>query len=302
MASLIPRSGNRLGGASIASMSLPIDPLASESPQPRTPDERGDGRRRAPGRDSRPGTSAGVEALRNRVYGFNDLSHYGRRDRFIIRAAGVFFYLLIRVICSTLRWEVRGREHLDSILSGEHRPIFTFWHVCILTATWFWRNRGIVVMSSTSRDAEYTGRVIKRFGYGTARGSATRGGGRALAEMAECLENGMEVAFTIDGPRGPAYVAKPGAVTLARHTGQAILPFHIAARRYIELRSWDRLQIPLPFTRAAALIAEPIYVPREATSEEVAAKQAELQSALDRLLRDAEAWRERSKERERAKW
>ena len=106
--------------------------------------------------------------------------------------AGIVFYLLIRLICSTLRWEVRGREHLDSILTRGHRPIFTFWHACILSATWFWRNRGIVVMSSTSRDAEYTARVIKRFGYGAARGSATRGGGRALAEMAECLNNGIE--------------------------------------------------------------------------------------------------------------
>ena len=128
--------------------------------------------------------------------------------------------------------------------------------------TWFWRKRGIVVMSSRSRDAEYVGRFIKRFGYGTARGSATRGGGRALAEMAECLSNDMDVGFTINGPRGPAYVAKPGAVTLARHTGQAILPFHIAARRYVELPSWDRLQIPLPFTRAVAIVAEPIYVAR----------------------------------------
>ena len=148
-------------------------------------------------------------------------------------------------------------------------------------------------MSSVSRDAEYTGRVIKRFGYGTARGSATRGGGRGLAEMAHCLDNGIEVAFTIDGPRGPAYVAKPGAVTLARHTGQPILPFHIAASSYIELPSWDRLQIPLPFTRAASFIGAPIYVPRDAASEDIAAKQAALQSALEGLRRDAEAWREK---------
>ena len=89
--------------------------------------------------------------------------------------------------------------------------------MCIFNATWFWRKRGIVVMSSTSRDAEYTARFIKRFGYGTARGSATRGGQRALSEMAACLLNGMDAGFTIDGPRGPAYLAKPGAVTLARH-------------------------------------------------------------------------------------
>lgn len=229
------------------------------------------------------------------MYTFSDISHYRTRDRLIIHAADLFFYSLMSAIYSTLRWDVRGREHLDTVLASGRRPIFTSWHVCILSATWFFRNRGIVVMSSVSRDAEYTGRVIKRFGYGTARGSATRGGGRALAEMAHCLKNGMEVGFTIDGPRGPAYVAKPGAVTLARHTGQAILPFHIAARTYIELPSWDRLQIPLPFTRAASFIGEPIYVPRDATSKEVMAKQVAVQSALDSLRLEAEAWRGRSK-------
>ena len=266
-------------------MSASIDPTDPENQSPTASAREHD---RA-GSKSR--ASIDLTALRDRVYRFGDLSRYTTRDRVIIRAADLFFYLLIRGICSTLRWEVRGREYLDSIVSTGRLPIFTFWHTCILSATWFWRDRGIVVMSSVSRDAEYTGRVIKRFGYGTARGSSTRGGGRALAEMAQCLENGLEVAFTIDGPRGPAYEAKPGAVTLARHTGQAILPFHIAIDKGIELSSWDRLKVPLPFTRALVLIAEPIYVRRQSSSEAVTAKQALLQSALDRLREEGELWR-----------
>jgi lysophospholipid acyltransferase (LPLAT)-like uncharacterized protein len=234
---------------------------------------------------------AGVEQLRRKVYQFTDLSRYSASDQLVVRAADIFFYLMIRLICSTLRWEVQGMGNLDSIFGGGNRAIFTFWHTCIFSATWFWRGRGIVVMSSQSRDAEYTGRFIKRFGYGTTRGSATRGGGRALAEMAECLEAGMDVAFTIDGPRGPAFVAKAGAVTLARHTGQAILPFHIASRRSLKLPSWDRLEIPLPFTRALTLIAEPIYVPRDASAEQAASYQSSLQASLDRLREEAEAWR-----------
>ena len=231
-----------------------------------------------------------VDQLRQRVYDINDLCASTTRDRLVIRAADLCFYLVIRAICSTLRWEVRGHEHLDSITGSGNRAIFTFWHSCILSATWFWRRRGIVVMSSVSRDADYTGRVVKRFGYGTARGSSTRGGGRALAEMAQCLENGIEVGLTIDGPRGPAYQAKPGAVTLARHTGQAILPFHIAVRSHIAVPSWDRLQLPLPFSRALMLIAKPVYVPREATGEQTAAVQADLQSTLDELRSEGESW------------
>lgn len=243
-------------------------------------------------RTTRRDSAAGhIDLLRRRVYDLSDLSAYTTRDRLIIKAADLCLYLAIGVICSSLRWEVRGCQHLDSIADSGKRAIFTFWHSCIFSATWFWRNRGIVVMSSVSRDAEYTARVIKRFGYGAARGSSTRGGGRALAEMAQCLDNGMEVAFTIDGPRGPAYKAKPGAVTLARHSGHAILPFHIATRRHVELPSWDRLKVPLPFSRALTLIAEPIYVPRTATSEQIAVAQAHLQSALDNLRSEGDAWR-----------
>lgn len=235
---------------------------------------------------------ATTEELRRRFYDFADLSAYRWKDRLTIRTADFLFYVLIRLIGSTIRWEKRGAEHLDSIYADGHQAIFTFWHACIFTAAWFWRGRGIVVMSSQSKDGEFTSRLIKRLGSGTARGSSTRGAGRALAEMTFCLDQGIDVAFTIDGPRGPAYVAKPGAITLARHSGHAVFPFHIAVKRYMELPSWDRLQIPLPFTRAMILMAEPIYVTRESGNQEVEVKQAELQAALDRLRQEGEAWRQ----------
>jgi lysophospholipid acyltransferase (LPLAT)-like uncharacterized protein len=273
-------------------MSVPINPVTSSNSPPDTSSS-STASPPSPDKASR-GKADDVETLRDRVYSVSDISHYRIVDKLIIRAADLLLYGVIRVLCSTLRWEVYGRENLDRVLAGGHRPILTFWHVGIVSATWFWRNRGIVVMSSVSRDAEYTGRVIKRFGYGTARGSATRGGGRALSEMARCLANGMEVAFTIDGPRGPAYVAKPGAVTLARHSAHPILPFHIAVKSCVELPSWDRLQIPLPFTKAACFIGQPIYVARDETSEEVSAKQVTLQSILDNLRGEGERWRAKS--------
>ena len=251
-----------------------------------------DGNGRAPTRKRKREIAPDAKLVTTRAYTFADLSGYRRRDRAVIRIADILFYCLIRVIGSTIRWQVRGIEHLDEIYESGHRSIFTFWHACIFPATWFWRQRGIVVMSSRSKDGEYIARFIQRFGYGTARGSSSRGAGRALAEMSECLDCNVDVAFTIDGPRGPAYVAKPGAVTLARHSGQAILPFHITSKRYLPLSSWDRLQIPLPFTRAIALIAPAIYVPRNASEDEVRRKQVLLQDTLDRLKSEGVAWRD----------
>ena len=91
-----------------------------------------------------------------------------------------------------------------------------------------------------------------RFGYGTARGSTSRGGARALVQLRRDCAAGKPAAFTVDGPRGPARVAQPGAVWLAGATGHPILPFHIEADRYWTLRSWDRTQIPKPFSTVAS--------------------------------------------------
>jgi lysophospholipid acyltransferase (LPLAT)-like uncharacterized protein len=230
-----------------------------------------------------------IETLKRSIYGLDDLAGYKFGDRVLIRFASSVLFVIIWIVCRTARWDVRGMEHLETIRQSRHQVIYTFWHTCIFTATWFWRNRGIVVMSSPSRDGEFTGRIIKRFGYGTARGSSSRKAGRALAEMATCLENGIDVAFTIDGPRGPAFEAKTGAVTLARHTGQAILPFHITPARFFELPTWDRMRVPWPFSRVRVGIGPPVYVPRDASEEVIASRQAEVQSSLDSLRKSIES-------------
>jgi lysophospholipid acyltransferase (LPLAT)-like uncharacterized protein len=150
-------------------------------------------------------------------------------------------------------------------------------------STYFWRRRGIVVMTSQSFDGEYIARFIQRFGYGAARGSSTRGGTGALVEMVKLMRAGCPTAFTIDGPRGPRHEAKMGAVLLAKKTGAPVLPFSVNAARYYAPPSWDRLQVPLPFTRARVRIAPPIYVAPDADDAALEAKRDELQHALDEL-------------------
>ena len=172
-------------------------------------------------------------------------------------------------------------------------PIYTFWHNRVFLATYFWRRRGIVVMTSQSFDGEYIARFIQRFGYGAARGSSTRGATGAIVEMVRLMRTGCPTAFTIDGPKGPRYVAKMGAVLLAKKTGNPILPFTITARKSWEAKkSWDGFQTPKPFTRARVDIARPIYVPSDATDEVLEAKRDELQGALDQINQQGEEWRQ----------
>ena len=191
--------------------------------------------------------------------------------------------IAIAVIGRTIRWESEGDSHLDEIYKTGNRAIFTFWHGRIFPCTYYWRNRGIVVMTSQNRDGEAIAQCIRRFGYGAARGSSSKGGFRALAEMARAIRQGHDAAFTIDGPRGPRYVAKQGPVLLALKTGAAIFCFHISLKHKIQLKSWDEFQIPLPFTKAFVKKAEPIWVPPGASEEQLRALHQQMQDTLDTL-------------------
>jgi hypothetical protein len=199
-------------------------------------------------------------------------------------------YFVIGVIGWTMRWQSAGDSHLDEIYKSGNRAIFTFWHGRIFPATYYWRNRGIVVMTSMNRDGEAIAQCIQRFGYGAARGSSSRGGFRALAEMARQIRRGRDTAFTIDGPRGPRYVAKQGPLLLALKTGAAIFCFHISMEHRIQLRSWDEFQVPLPFTRAVVLKAPPIWVPPDASEEHLRDLHQQMQATLDNLRRKGDSW------------
>jgi lysophospholipid acyltransferase (LPLAT)-like uncharacterized protein len=225
-----------------------------------------------------------------RAYAFGDLSAYSFKERCLIRLVDLAFFTLIKVMGRTLRFEVRGWENWEEAARNGRHPIYTSWHDRVFLATYFFRQRRIVVMTSKSFDGEYIARLIQRFGYGAARGSSTRGGTNALADMVTLVQAGCPAGFTIDGPRGPRHIAKMGAVLLAKRTGCPILPFAVTAARYWQARSWDLLHVPSPFTRALVDIAAPIFVPADAGDDALAAKRDELQEALDAIEQRSVAW------------
>ena len=200
-------------------------------------------------------------------------------------------YWLIRLIGPTLRVEIVGVHNAAQIRDNGEPCIGAFWHRCIFPAVWIWRNRGIVVLNTVNFDGQWTRRVIERLGFGTAQGSSTRGAIEGLTAMARHLDAGRHVAFTIDGPRGPRYVAKPGPIILARRTGKLISVFHIALQSaYTFQKAWDLFQLPYPFSRAVMFVAPPIRVSTDADSETIKQKQAEIQAALERVRDLAESW------------
>jgi lysophospholipid acyltransferase (LPLAT)-like uncharacterized protein len=212
---------------------------------------------------------------------------FTRWQRFLIWLFGCAGYLLIRVLGSTLRYTIAIEEggpphwHLAP-------TIYTFWHRCLMPACFQWRKKQIAVLTSTSFDGEYIARILGKFGYTAVRGSSTRGGARGLLGMQTELELGHSVAFTVDGPKGPVYVAKPGPVLLARVTGLPIICFHVALEDpWVLTKSWDRFMVPKPFSRALVRISKLIHVPADA--EDSDPYQNQMQAALDRVREYAEA-------------
>ncbi len=232
-----------------------------------------------------------MTAETRKAFTLSDLSNYGFKDRALIRTADLAFYLLIRSIGRTIRYEIEGWENFEAITHAGKLPIYAFWHDRIFASTYFFRNRGIAVITSQSKDGEYIARFIQRLGYGAIRGSSTRGGVGALVDMIKVMRSGTAAAFTLDGPKGPRYVAKAGAVLLAKKTGNPIMPFVVECRSFRTVGSWDRMQIPRPFTRAKLMIAEPIYVSPKADDIEIERKLAELQASLDDLVSAGAEWR-----------
>jgi lysophospholipid acyltransferase (LPLAT)-like uncharacterized protein len=199
-------------------------------------------------------------------------------------------YWIILFFGHTLRWEMDRSRSLESVRPAGKNVIMAFWHGRIFMATYYFRDRGITVITSQNRDGEYIARVIEHFGYCAARGSSSRGSRAATIECLRAMESGGDVGLTIDGPRGPRYVAKPGAAFFARKSGNPVVPFHISAKDKWVMKSWDHFQIPKPFSRAVLLIGEPIFVEENATKQQMQEAEGQIQRSLDELRERGDRW------------
>lgn len=203
-----------------------------------------------------------------------------RAKRFQVAAITAVVSPTLAALAGTYRWERDGLEHLDEVVRAGRAPILALWHGRIFPSIAFFRDRGVVALTSENFDGEWTARVMRRFGYAAARGSTSRGGRRALLQLRRDMTAGKWAAFTVDGPRGPAYRVQAGAVWLAKATGNPVVPFHIEASRCWEMRSWDRMQIPKPWSRVAIAIGPPLDVAAEADADLIERARLELEQRL----------------------
>jgi len=203
-----------------------------------------------------------------------------RGKRLQASAIAAVGYPSIHVLARTWRWRAEGLEQLDAVRATGRYPIMAFWHGRILPSIYFFRHRNIVVITSDNFDGEWVAKIIHRFGYTTVRGSTSRNAARVALQAKRRMEEGHAVGITVDGPRGPALVAQPGAIWLARVTGNPIVPFHIEAGSFWTAKSWDAAQIPKPFSRIGIVLGQPFHIPAEADAAELEARRRELEQRL----------------------
>jgi lysophospholipid acyltransferase (LPLAT)-like uncharacterized protein len=196
--------------------------------------------------------------------------------------------LVLALIGVTLRFEVIAEEGARPE-APPAKGIFCFWHRCTLPAGWYFRKFRCSILISQSFDGELIARTLGLLGYGSVRGSSSRGGAAGLIALREVLERGEPVVFTADGPRGPIYETKIGPVKLAQMTGEPIGSFYLLPERAWTMRSWDRFLVPVPFSRVVVSWARKIDAPAaDADAAALETRRQELNDAMERARRRAE--------------
>ena len=189
----------------------------------------------------------------------------------------------VRLLGSTWRLERSGVDPMTAG-QGEGPLVMVIWHAGLSVAAYGWRDRNIAIAVSLSRDGDWIDAVLVRLGFAaSARGSSSRGATELLRELIRRTRASEPIGILLDGPRGPAGVAKPGVVALARATGARLVPIGIAAAPTLRFGSWDRTLLPYPFARVRIVFGTPRYVARATEGEALEARRRELEAELHRL-------------------
>lgn len=196
--------------------------------------------------------------------------------------------LFLRIYMSTLRLITLYPDRVDQFHQKNHPVIIAFWHGRQLIMPFAYRGKFGHVLVSQHRDGEYVHQILRRLGFGTVRGSTTRGAIHAVSQLVNLGNAGSDIVVTPDGPRGPRCIVQPGVVYVAQKTGLPIIPLAFGAKRKYVFRSWDRFQLPMPWTRSVFVWGDPLWVRSSAGDAERIEKCKELEGALNQLCDEAD--------------
>ena len=200
-----------------------------------------------------------------------------------------FVPTVIRILMATLRVRWEGLHYVDEAIERRRPLIIAAWHQDLIYAVGLMGRYSPVIMISGSRDGRRAARIAESLGIETVSGSTSRGGARGLIELIRMLRGGRLAGHCVDGPRGPARTVKPGIILLASRTGAPILPGLVASQRRWVAKSWDRFQVPLPFTQVLIRLGTPIEVPRDLSDSQAEAIRKEVEKRMEEGHAELEA-------------
>ncbi|OOY36134.1 lysophospholipid acyltransferase family protein [Solemya velum gill symbiont] len=200
----------------------------------------------------------------------------------------ILYKWVVMLLMATYRVEYIGREQVDRLKSNAEGWIYSSWHENVVVSQWAERNQGLVMMSSDSKDGEFSARVMVRMGNFPVRGSSSHGGMKAARAVIQALKSGSSAGMTPDGPRGPARKAKPGMLFISAVSNCPIIPYHVVSDRYWSLTSWDKQRIPKPFSRVIICIGEPLRIDKQRFKQDEAGLIVEVEEAMQQNVERAE--------------
>ena len=212
-----------------------------------------------------------------------------QRESIVERVLIVVAVWFVRALGATLRIHLDGKEVIEETLAAGSSVIVFGWHELLLVACCDLRHFEPYIMISRSRDGERIARVVERLGWKVVRGSSSRGGVRALLEIVRALREPTVAGHLIDGPRGPRHEVKPGVIAMAQRSRAALIPMSYFIAHKWTARSWDRFQVPLPFSRIVGRALPARCIPPDLDDDAIRALCAELGDELTRAYAQLEA-------------
>lgn len=225
----------------------------------------------------------GESTLYNRCVPKRESTHFTLFERLVLAVVPPVVWALFRLLELTWRFEVIAPEGVEPVLFGQvpGPEIYCFWHQGVIPCTVYFRHSKAIILISRSFDGELVTRVLQQFGYDAVRGSSSRGGREGLLGLKDVLDHGGTAIFTADGPRGPIYQSKMGPIKLAQISGAPLGGFHLEPEKAWVLNSWDRFQIPKPFTRICVSWAKWTHIPHDLPADQFEERRATLTAELE---------------------
>lgn len=210
------------------------------------------------------------------------------------RVGGFIIYMALRAVNLTLRYRWHDRSGLLTAAQKPGPSIYCIWHNRLALCLFLYEryifersgSQGLAAMVSASRDGGFLTSILELFRVKPVRGSSSRRGPQALRELTTWLRRDHDLALTPDGPRGPRYVVQDGVVALGQLTGRPIVAVTYNVSRKIQVRSWDRFQIPIPFSTVDVYFAPAMRVPRESSEADRERLRQHLQNAMNEFTKD----------------